>query len=106
MKHNIYVENKNKNKECSEDKNLMDGLSVCTDLVPKGCHNGACGICRIHIVSGEYTKSKMNRKHISEEDENNNIALSCRVFPKSDMKINFLTKTKPEMNKKVYVLGN
>lgn len=106
MKYNIYVENKDKNKECSEDKNLMDALSVCTDLVPRGCHNGACGICRIQILSGKYTKSKMNRKHISKEDEDNNIALSCRVFPKSDMKIKFLSKTKLDKNNNIYVLGN
>ncbi|MDZ7817211.1 MAG: 2Fe-2S iron-sulfur cluster-binding protein [Aliarcobacter sp.] len=54
----------------------MASLSVCTDLVPRGCHNGACGVCKILIHKGTYEKEKMNRKHISEEEENSNIVLA------------------------------
>lgn len=102
MKHNILVKNKEKERACSEDKHLMASLSVCTDLVPRGCHNGACGVCKISIHSGEYEKLKMNRKHISEEEELNNIVLACRTFPKSDMQIEFIGKPQS----KLYTLGN
>jgi ferredoxin len=102
MKHDIFVKNKDRNKNCCEDKNLMDGLSVHADLVPKGCHNGACGVCKIIVQTGEYNKSKMNRKHISENEENENIVLACRTFPKSDMEIEFISKPKTEF----YTLGN
>ncbi len=102
MKHNILVKNKDKNRSCSEDKNLMDSLSVCADIVPKGCHNGACGVCKIKVSKGEFKKLKMNRKHISQEEELNNIVLACRSLPKSDMEIEFLGKPKAE----IYTLGN
>lgn len=102
MKHNIFVKNKEKEKACNEDKNLMDSLSVCQDLVPNGCHNGACGICKITIHNGEYEKLKMNRKHISEDEESSNIVLACRTFPKSDMEIEFIEKPKS----KHYTLGH
>lgn len=106
MKYNIFVKNKNKSKECIADKHLMDSLSVCTDLVPKGCHNGACGICKVRVLSGKYTKLKMNRKHITKEEEENNIILSCKVLPESDMTIEFLPKRVKKLTEKVYVLGN
>jgi len=102
MKYNILVKNKEKERACNEDKHLMDSLSVCQDLVPHGCHNGACGICKITIHNGNYEKLKMNRKHISEEEENSNIVLACRTFPKSDMEIEFISKPKA----KLYTLGN
>ena len=102
MKHNILVKNKDKERACLEEKNLMSSLSVCSDLVPKGCHNGACGVCKIKVLSGNFEKLKMNRKHISQEEEMNNIVLACRSFPKSDMEIEFIKKPKC----KHYTLGN
>lgn len=102
MKHNISVKNKDTNRDCVEDKNLMDSLSKQADLAPKGCHNGACGVCKIKVHSGEFEKLKMNRKHITEEEEMNNIVLACKTFPKSDMEIEFISKPKA----KLYSLGN
>jgi ferredoxin len=102
LKHNILVKNKDKNRLCGEDKHLMDSLSVCADLVPRGCHNGACGVCKIKVHSGEFEKSKMNRKHITEEEEINNIVLACRSFPRDDMEIEFIGKPKS----KLYTLGS
>ena len=93
MKSNISV--KDKVISCSNDKNLMDSLSSSSNVAPKGCHNGGCGICKIKIHSGEYDTLKMSRKHISEEEEKNGIVLACRVLPKSDMNIEFIAKPKP-----------
>jgi ferredoxin len=84
----------------------MDSLSKQADLAPRGCHNGCCGVCKVVIYSGNYEKLKMNRKHITEEEEKNNIVLACRVFPKGDMDIEFIPKTISDIKKKVYVLGN
>lgn len=106
MKHTILVKDKAKKHSCPENKNLMDGLNVCANLVPRGCHNGACGVCKIRVLNGKYLKLKMNRKHISQEEEKNNILLACRVFPKEAMEIEFIPKSVSNTEKKVYVLGN
>lgn len=106
MKYNIYVKNKEQAHNCVDNKNLMDSLYVCDDLVPKACHNGACGLCRIKVHKGEFRISKMNRKHISINDEWENIFLACRVFPESDMEIEFLPKVMSnKSDKKAYVFG-
>lgn len=102
MKHNILVKSKEKNHECLESKNLMDSLSVVPDLVPKGCHSGGCGVCKIKVHKGLYKKIKMSRKHISEKEEEKNIVLACRIFPTSKMEIAFISKPKP----KLYTLGS
>jgi ferredoxin len=78
LKYDVIVKDKNRSQKCLENKNLMDSLYVYTDLVPKGCHNGACGVCKIKVHSGDYIKDKMNRKHISQEEENNNIEFISR----------------------------
>lgn len=102
MKHNIFVKNKQKSRDCCEEKNLMDSLSVESELVPKGCHNGACGVCKIVVCQGEFDKEKMNRKHITQEEEDDNIVLACKVFPKSNMDIEFIKKSK----KQCYTFGD
>lgn len=105
MKHIILVKDKNKSHTCSEKKHLMDGLYVCEELVPKACHNGACGLCKIKVHSGDFKKLKMNRKHISQEEENDNVLLGCKVFPKSDMEIEFIKKEKSKEKSTTYVFG-
>lgn len=85
----------------------MDSLTVYQDLAPRACHNGACGLCRIKVYSGECRTNKMNRKFISIEDEWKSIFLACRVFPLSDMDIEFLPKIiKENKDKPVYRFGN
>lgn len=102
MGYDIFVRQKNLSKECSESKSLMDSLGNCGNYVSKGCHNGACGVCKMIVYKGDYTKEKMNRKYISEEEENKGIVLACKVFPLSDMEIDFIKKEK----KKHYCFGD
>lgn len=49
MKYDVFVKDKIKTHKCPEEKNLMDSLYVLKDLVPKACHNGACGLCKIKV---------------------------------------------------------
>jgi len=105
LKHEILVRDKDRTETCLESKHLMDGLYVNADLVPKGCHNGACGVCKIKVHNGEFEKSKMNRKHISCDEENENIILACKAYPRSGMEIEFIGKNISKEKKQVYVLG-
>ncbi len=55
--------------------------------IPVGCRGGGCGVCRIRILEGEYTTRRMSRKHVSETDEAEGVALACRVVPTTDLVI-------------------
>lgn len=87
---------------CTHNKHLMDSLSSRSDIAPKGCHNGGCGICKIEVLSGEYESMVMSRKHITQEEEDKGIVLACRIFPRSDMEIKFIAKPK----KITYTIGD
>ncbi len=53
--------------------------------IPVGCRGGGCGVCRVSVVEGEYVTKRMSRKHVSEADEADGVALACRVIPSSDL---------------------
>jgi len=88
--------------ECSDKKHLLESLYGKTPKAPKGCHNGGCGVCKIKVIKGEYESIVMSRKHISQEEENSGVVLACRVFPRSDMEIQFIAKPK----KITYTIGD
>ncbi|MDD9797602.1 MAG: 2Fe-2S iron-sulfur cluster binding domain-containing protein [Alphaproteobacteria bacterium] len=52
-----------------------------------GCRNGGCGICKIHVVEGDYAHGKMSYAKVSEAERQAGYVLACRTFPRSDMKI-------------------
>jgi ferredoxin len=55
--------------------------------LPVGCRRGGCGICRVRVTSGEYRADKMSRAHISAEDEQAGLALSCCIYPLSELSL-------------------
>lgn len=70
--------------EVAAGKNLLEGLEeAAQETVAVGCRNGGCGVCRIRILSGTFTKRKMSRKYVSADQERDRIALACRVYPTS-----------------------
>jgi len=91
-----------KSFECNSEKHLLESLHNKSPKAPKGCHNGGCGICKIKVSKGKYESIIMSRKHISQEEENSGVVLACRVFPKSDMEIQFIAKPK----KITYTIGD
>lgn len=55
--------------------------------VTVGCRGGGCGVCRVHVLSGEYETRPMSRAHVSVADEARGYALACCVLPLSDLVI-------------------
>lgn len=78
----------------SEAFTARPGLSLLASLMTAGlawldvgCRSGGCGICRVRVLDGDYDSLKMSRSRISEADESGGIVLACRIFPKSNMRI-------------------
>lgn len=55
--------------------------------IPVGCRGGGCGACKVRITKGRYSVGVMSRRHVSEEEQANGVALACRVFPESDLSL-------------------
>ncbi len=72
--------------------------------IPSGCHGGGCGVCKVRVVDGEYRTDPMSRDHVSAEDEAQGIALACRVYPLSDIRLEVLGKMRRAVATKRYGL--
>jgi len=74
--------------DCKPENSLLSGIERHrVEAIRVGCRGGGCGVCRIKIVSGEFESKKMSIKHVTHEEAAAGYALSCRVFPRSDMAI-------------------
>lgn len=84
----ITVENKDDSFDCPPEKSLLSGMEQqAKKAIAVGCRGGGCGFCKIRILSGEYDTKKMSIKFVTHEEQQQGFALSCRVFPRSDMDI-------------------
>jgi len=84
----ITVENKDDEFDCPPEKSLLSGMEQqAKKAIAVGCRGGGCGYCKIRILSGEYDTKKMSIKFVTHEEQQQGFALSCRVFPRSDMNI-------------------
>lgn len=70
------------------EKPLLHQLAGQVQMPVKvGCKGGGCGVCKVHIIAGEFTSKVMSKAHVSNVDVEQGIVLACRVFPKSDLTI-------------------
>ncbi|MGQ0615487.1 MAG: 2Fe-2S iron-sulfur cluster-binding protein [Acidimicrobiia bacterium] len=71
---------------CAEDQTVLKAMhGQGLRLLDVGCRGGGCGVCRVKVTSGQYRTGAMSRLHINDEDRDNDVALSCRVYPQSDL---------------------
>lgn len=52
-----------------------------------GCRRGGCGICKVHIIEGEYESGCMSCAHVTPDEQANGIVLACRISPRSHIKL-------------------
>lgn len=89
----IYLIDENVSIDCFDGESVVKAMSRFNpNHKMNGCNGGGCGVCKIKVHSGNFTFSKMSKAHISDEDIKNNVLLGCKVFPKSDMVIEYLKK--------------
>ena len=89
--HTISLSNRDSQFHCNEQQSLLHGVeSQRIKAVQIGCRGGGCGVCKVRVLSGDYSSKKMSRKHVSADELNQGLWLSCRIFPLSDMVIEAL----------------
>ncbi len=67
------------------------------DDIPVGCRGGGCGVCRVRVIEGDYTTRRMSRKHVSEDEEADGVALACRIIPTSDIVVEMAPADNPSI---------
>jgi ferredoxin len=63
--------------------------------LPVGCRSGGCGVCRVRVDEGEYTVGPMSAAQVDAQDAAEGIALACRLFPSTDLRVTALGRRTP-----------
>ena len=93
IKYTIKIVNEDFRFLCNEKNSLSEAMSKVNKKHPMvGCRGGGCGICKIKIISGDYTLGRMSSKYVSLEEAGKGYSLACRTYPISDMEIEFVGK--------------
>lgn len=101
MSFKIDIINTQETYQCRSQDSLLDGMArLGRKGIPVGCRGGGCGICKIEIVSGEFTTKKMSRCHVTEEEEARGIVLACKAFPASDITLKVVGKCQRQFERK------
>lgn len=82
----VSVVGEDRTFRCPADQTVLRHMaSLGLHHLPIGCRGGGCGVCRVKVLSGDYDTGRMSRRHVSEQEANDGLALSCRVYPRSDL---------------------
>ncbi len=80
---------------CTDTRTLLEGMEALGKKgIPVGCRGGGCGVCKVQILSGTYTKRVMSREHISVQEEADGFVLACRVRPTSEVQLRVIGSMK------------
>jgi ferredoxin len=73
---------------CAEDQPVLTAMEqqglFC---VPVGCRGGGCGLCKVRVLAGDYECGRMSCKHVPAEAREQGYVLACRLFARSDLRI-------------------
>ena len=101
MSYKVTIADTGEKFYCKESQHLLAAMQQLGKKgIPVGCRSGGCGVCKVQITSGEYQVKKMSRDHVSEQEEENGIALACRVSPQSDIQLQVLGHLKKAVTPK------
>jgi ferredoxin len=95
MSFKILILDTHEEYKCRENQTLLLGMEALGKKgIPVGCRGGGCGVCKVEITDGTFSKRVMSRDHVSEEEEARGCVLACRVRPLSDISLRVVGKMK------------
>ncbi|QID17627.1 2Fe-2S iron-sulfur cluster binding domain-containing protein [Nitrogeniibacter mangrovi] len=88
VRHTIHLVNTGDTFTCRPDVDVLRAMEQLNFKgIPVGCRGGGCGVCKVHVVSGEYQTRKMSRSYVSAEEEAAGTVLACRLYPRGDLEL-------------------
>lgn len=84
----VSIEDTGEQYSCLGGRSVLEGMEALGKKgIPVGCRQGGCGVCKVHILEGQYQRRVMSRAHVSAEEETAGCVLSCRIYPTSDLRL-------------------
>jgi ferredoxin len=88
-KFTICLENTGEHYTCADNRSVLEGMEALGRKgIPVGCRQGGCGVCKVQVLEGTFSRRVMSRAHVSAEEEARGCVLSCRIYPRSDLRLN------------------
>ncbi|RJF88859.1 ferredoxin [Oleomonas cavernae] len=88
----IEIEDCGRRFPCPEDEGVLQAMErQGWQAIPVGCRNGGCGRCLIRVICGAFRTGLMSRRHVSEGQGAQGLALACRLYPQSDLTVRLAT---------------
>lgn len=89
--HTVTIADTGESYRCLDERSVLKGMEALGRKgIPVGCRSGGCGVCKVQVEDGSYTRRVMSRAHVSEEDEAAGRVLSCCIKPTSDLRVSVL----------------
>lgn len=87
----VHIQDTGESYTASSNRSVLEGMEALGKKgIPVGCRQGGCGVCKVQVLEGQYTRKVMSRAHISAEEEAAGCVLSCRIYPTSDLRLNVI----------------
>ncbi|WP_404301315.1 2Fe-2S iron-sulfur cluster-binding protein [Alicycliphilus denitrificans] len=87
----VHIEDTGEHYTALDTRSVLEGMEALGKKgIPVGCRQGGCGVCKVQVLEGQYTRRVMSRAHISAEEEAAGCVLSCRIYPASDLRLNVI----------------
>ncbi|MDN5873923.1 MAG: 2Fe-2S iron-sulfur cluster-binding protein [Sinobacteraceae bacterium] len=78
---------------CAEDVDVLHAMmALGRKGIPVGCRGGGCGVCKVRVLSGEYSTGRMSRARVTEEEEKQGFALACKLYAQGDLRLEVVGK--------------
>lgn len=93
QEHVVVIANTGETFQCGTGESVLAAMErVRRKGIPVGCRNGGCGVCKIKVIEGQFTRRKMSRAVVTAEDEACGRVLACKIHPQSDLRIQAVGK--------------
>jgi len=90
--HTVEIEDCGTRFHCPESEGVLQAMErQGRRAIPVGCRNGGCGLCLVRVTQGDFKAGPMSRRHVPPGRCAEGLALACRVYPQSDLKVRLAT---------------
>eukprot|EP01012_Entosiphon_sulcatum_P001936 TRINITY_DN103734_c0_g1_i1.p3 TRINITY_DN103734_c0_g1~~TRINITY_DN103734_c0_g1_i1.p3 ORF type:complete len:113 (-),score=5.26 TRINITY_DN103734_c0_g1_i1:18-356(-) len=98
--HTIEIEDCGTRFRCPESEGLLQAMERQGRLaIPVGCRNGGCGRCLVRVTQGDFQTGPMSCRHVPPGHVGQGLALACRIYPRSDLKVRLASEIDREATK-------
>ncbi len=84
----VHIQDTGESYTTVKSRSVLEGMEALGKRgIPVGCRQGGCGVCKVRVLEGQYTRKVMSRAHVSADEEAEGCVLSCRIYPISDLRL-------------------